>query len=521
MTIAHDQSREQMKAELEDSERLQAISLELIKDGRPQAVYETILDGAAAIMRSQFASLQMLDADRGAAGELRLLSHRGFSDEAAQFWHWVSMDRASTCALALRTGRRVVVSDVETAAFMQGTADLAHYRQSGIRAVQTTPLHSRVGTLIGMLSTHWAHVHRPKERELRLLDVLARQAADLIEREKTETALRASEERLRTAVEVGGLGLWDWNVLTGEVHWSDEYFRMLGYGVDEVTPSYENWSARIHPDDRAETEALLQHAREARTEFVTEFRTLHPNGAVRWLHGRGRFFYDQGGQAIRMVGAMTDTTERRQWEDRQKALVAELQHRTRNLMAVVRAVAETTARRAKDLPDFSAHFRSRLSALARVQGLLSRLANQQRVTFDELLRAELAAVDADMGRVRLDGPSGVKLRSSTVQTLTMALHELANNAVKYGALGQAGAALSVRWHVEAGQDQKLWLHIDWHESGVRMAPATGAGEGIGHGRELIERALPYQLEARTSFALGPDGLRCTISMPVSELNMAR
>ena len=133
----------------------------------------------------------------------------------------------------------------------------------------------------------------------------------------------------------------------------------------------------------------------------------------------------------------------------------------------------------------------------------------------------LAAVDADMGRVRLDGPSGVKLRSSTVQTLTMALHELATNAVQYGALGQAGATLSVRWHVEAGQDQKLWLHIDWHESGVRMQPAADAGEGIGHGRELIERALPYQLEARTGFTLGPDGLRCTISMPVSELNTPR
>jgi len=519
MTSAHRQSRKQMKAELKDSKRLQAISLELIKDGRPQAIYGTILDGAAAIMRSQFASLQMLHADRGDGGELCLLSYRGFSEEAAQFWHWVSVDQASTCALALRTGQRVVVSDIETAEFLQDTADLAYYRQTGIRAVQTTPLHSRVGALIGMLSTHWRHVHAPTQRELRLLDVLARQAADLIERERVETALRTSEERLRTAVEVGGLGLWDWNVLTGDVHWSDAHFRMLGYGADEVTPSYERWSARIHPDDRLEAEAVLQRARETHSEFVTEFRTLHPNGTVRWLHGRGRFFYDEQGQTVRMVGAITDTTERRQWEDRQKVLIAELQHRTRNLMAVVRAVAETTARRSKDLMDFNTHFGSRLSALGRVQGLLSRLTDQQRVAFDDLVRAELAAVDADMGRVRLDGPAGVKLRSSTVQTLTMALHELATNAVEYGALGQAGATLSVRWHIEAGKDQKLWLHIDWHENGVRMPPS--AARSAGHGRELIERALPYQLEAKTSFALGPDGLRCTIAMPVSELNMAR
>ncbi|MGO4619562.1 GAF domain-containing protein [Ensifer sp. 2YAB10] len=521
MIIAHHQSRQQISAELEDSERLQAISLELIKDGRPEAVYETILDGAVGIMRSQFASLQMLHADRGPGGALNLLSHRGFSDEAAQFWQWVRLGSGCTCARALHTGKRVIVSDVEAAEFMRGTADLVAYRQAGIRAIQTTPLYSRGGAIIGMLSTHWEQVHEPTERELRLLDVVARQAADLIEREKAEMALRASEERLRTAVEVGGLGLWDWNVLTGDVHWSSEHFRMLGYGVDEVTPSYENWSARIHPDDRAETEALLERAQAMRSEFVTEFRTKHPDGAVRWLQGRGRFFYDQTGQAVRMVGAMTDTTERREWENRQKVLVAELQHRTRNLMAVVRAIAETTARRARDLPDFYAHFHSRLSALARVQGLLSRLTDQQRVAFDELIRAELAAVDADMGRVRLEGPAGVKLRSSTAQTLAMALHELATNAVRYGALGQAGATLSVRWRIDAGQDQKLWLHFDWHEYGVRMPPAAEAGAGTGHGRELIERALPYQLQARSSFTLAPDGLRCTISMPVSELNMAR
>ena len=90
----------------------------------------------------------------------------------------------------------------------------------------------------------------------------------------------------------------------------------------------------------------------------------------------------------------------------------------------------------------------------------------------------------------LDGPTGVRLRSSTVQTLAMALHELGTNAAKYGALAHATGHLTVRWSLEpVGADDRPWLHIDWRESGVPMPPAGAAPQGTGQGRELIERAL--------------------------------
>jgi len=213
---------------------------------------------------------------------------------------------------------------------------------------------------------------------------------------------------------------------------------------------------------------------------------------------------------------MVDTTERREWEERQKVLVAELQHRTRNLMGVVQSIADRTARASADLPDFRFRFRDRLEALSRVQGLLSRLNEHDRVTFDELIRTELSAMDGSVERVTLEGPSGVRLRSSSVQTLAMALHELATNAVKYGALGQQDGRLAVTWRLERREPQdQPWLHIDWRESGVSMRPARQNAPGRGQGRELIERALPYQLSARTSFELGGDGVHCTISIPVS------
>ncbi len=339
---------------------------------------------------------------------------------------------------------------------------------------------------------------------------------DVTESKMYQERLEQSEERLLSAVEVGRLGLWDWDLRSGNIHWSDEHFRLLGYAVNEVVPSYEAWAARVHPDDLPSTDHEMRAAMRSHREYIREFRAVRPDGSIRWLLSRGRFFYDEDDRPVRMVGAMVDTTERREWEERQKILVAELQHRTRNLMGVVGAMAAKTARTSKDLADFRTRFRDRLNALARVQGLLSRLRDVDRVTFDDLIRSELSAIDGSNEHVVLEGPSGIRLRSSTVQTLALALHELATNAMKYGALGQPQAKLTVSWSFEpSGPGGRPWLHIDWHETGVAMPDKPGNARGSGQGRELIEKALPYQLDARTCYELGRDGVHCTISIPVS------
>ncbi len=340
---------------------------------------------------------------------------------------------------------------------------------------------------------------------------------DVTERRGAEARLRESEERLQSAIDVGRLGLWDWNIETGEIHWSDEHFRMEGYAVGEVTPSYEAWASRLHPDDRAPTEDALRQAMEERREYVRDFRVVHPDGSVRWLHARGRFSYDGDGRPIRMIGAMMDITDRREWEERQHVLVSELQHRTRNLIAVVRSLADRTVRSSTDLNRFGDSFRHRLDALARVQGLLSRLSEaSDRVTFDEVVHTEVSAMGGSAERVVTEGPPGIRLRSSTVQTLAMALHELATNAVKYGALAQPRGRLVIRWWLEsADAEGKPWLHVDWRETGVEMPAPGSAPAGTGQGRELIEKALPYQLMARTSYRFEADGVHCTIALPVS------
>ena len=179
----------QPDSELADLVVLQRVSSELIHEQSPQTLYEKIVDAGVAVMRSDYASMQMLYPERGTGGELRLLAFRGFNPEAAKFWEWVRADSKSTCGLALRTGQRVVAPDIANCSFMADSEDQQIYLGTGIHACQTTPLIGRGGNVVGMISTHWRTPHQPSEREFRLFDILVRQAADLIERTRREQEL--------------------------------------------------------------------------------------------------------------------------------------------------------------------------------------------------------------------------------------------------------------------------------------------------------------------------------------------
>ncbi|HJU05505.1 MAG TPA: PAS domain S-box protein [Nitrospiraceae bacterium] len=198
-------SEAQLAAELAGAEQLQHISCQLIQEENIDALYEQILDAVIAVMRSDMGSMQMLDPEKNA---LRLLAWRGFDSASAAFWKWVRLDSGSPCGEVLRTGGRVITPDVETCDFITGTDDLDSFRRSGIRAVQSTPLISRDGHIVGMISTHWREPHQPSGPELRVLDVLARQAADLIERKRAEESVRASKAQLQTLFDETPMGIY-------------------------------------------------------------------------------------------------------------------------------------------------------------------------------------------------------------------------------------------------------------------------------------------------------------------------
>lgn len=185
-----------LNEDLADSKALHELSLHMLIEHEPSALYGRIVEAARQLLRSEFASFQMLSTDRGQQ-KLELIAHCGFTPAAAEHWRNVYIDSTTSCGYALATGERVIVDDVETCALLEGTSDLTVFRETGIRSMQTTPLRSRNGTLIGMLSTHWARTYEPNERQLQLLDILAREAAGLIERTRDEALLRESEARLK------------------------------------------------------------------------------------------------------------------------------------------------------------------------------------------------------------------------------------------------------------------------------------------------------------------------------------
>lgn len=189
------------KAGASDIDLLHAISVDLIGEQDLVTLYGKIVDAAMAITQSQFGTMQLLrKSEDGMAAGLDLLISRGLSPQDEAVWQWVTPANFSSCTQALKHGRRAVIEDFEAWDEIADKPDLLAFRRAGIRSAQTTPLLSRDGTLLGMISTHWDHPHQPSERDLRLLDIVARQAADLLERTIAEDALRERERQLQASV---------------------------------------------------------------------------------------------------------------------------------------------------------------------------------------------------------------------------------------------------------------------------------------------------------------------------------
>lgn len=334
---------------------------------------------------------------------------------------------------------------------------------------------------------------------------------DITATRHAESALQDSAARLHSLME--GLPQLFWRAdARGSWTWvSPQWTTCTGQPLESAMG--EGWQEQAHPDDLdALRKAWAAAAGAAETQgFAADFRLMDATeGGWRWFRTRATAVRDRDWKIIEWLGISTDVNELLGLQEQQRALVGELQHRTRNLLSVVRQVSQRTLKSARDLGDFGQRFRDRLEMLARVQGLLSDLDGNSGLGFDALVQAALSAVGADSGEgLSLEGPADVSLRPSAVQLLSMALHELATNAVQHGALGSAAGHLHIGWQIE-GKDPSR-LHILWRETGVAM---PGAEPAWGQGRELIERALPYQLDAVTTFRTGPDGILCTISLPI-------
>jgi PAS domain S-box-containing protein len=333
---------------------------------------------------------------------------------------------------------------------------------------------------------------------------------DRTEQRRLQFALQESENRFRTLAEHIPQLVWRSRSM-GERTWpSPQWIAYTGLSAEKSIGL--GWVDAVHPQDRAATIEAWAEA-ELRGEYYVEHRFRRAvDGEYRWFQSRARRLTDSEGKTIEWFGTSADVHELRRLNERQNVLLKELHHRSRNLLSIVSSIARRTQALSQSLDEFGERFGARIAALARVQGLVAR-EDRAELELGELVRSEIAAHQADVNsKVRVEGPP-VTLREKAAETLALALHELATNAVKYGALSDSSGQLVVKWRVRDDET----LVVEWEETGV----APKADTRRGYGRELIEVALPLALGAQTKFDLGPRGVRCSIELPASETESRR
>ena len=330
------ESEQRLAREVAGAKTLQSISTRLISESTPESLYAQILGAAMELMASDAASVQMLAADHAS---LRLLAWKNFHPDSAAFWQRVAVAAGSTCGRALRDNARVVVADIEACDFMAGTPDQREYRRSGIRAAQSTPLRSRTGRPLGMLSTHWRTPHTPTDEDFTFFDVLARQAADLIERTLAEEARRESEERFRLIANTAPVMIWMSGAEKQITYLNQTWLDFTGRPLAAVLGQQR--AQVLHPDDETRSREVYEKAFAQREVFQMEHRLRRHDGEYRWVLTAGVPRYDVDGSFVGYIGTAVDITERKLAEEALSTVSQKL----------IEAHEEESARIARELHD--------------------------------------------------------------------------------------------------------------------------------------------------------------------------
>lgn len=305
--------------------------------------------------------------------------------------------------------------------------------------------------------------------------------ADISERKAADAALLESEERLRIAVEGSGAGFYDLDLASGEGVWSQAAFDMLGVPATlDNRAHFTMWRDRLHPEDAGAVLAAHAAAEAELGKLVVEYRIIRANdGDVRWLSTYGRIYQRPDGSR-RSVGIVLDTTERRRAEEREKLLMREVDHRAKNVLAVVQSLLQLTPRR--DIESFVHGVSGRIAAIARVHTLLAH-SRWRAASVQSLIRDELAAYRA-ADQISIAGEDAA-VEPEVAQAIAMITHELATNAAKYGALSRKDGRLDV-----GVERTGAGLMIFWTERAPQIAAAPARqGFGMRLIRQLVERQL--------------------------------
>jgi PAS domain S-box-containing protein len=332
-------------------------------------------------------------------------------------------------------------------------------------------------------------------------------AALFAERRQSEAALRDSEGRLQEALTAGAVTAFVWDARAGSSRRSANAAEILGFGPQETFTAAQ-FLARIHPEDQSRFKARVHGVRPDKPSYTVTFRFIGPDGRLVWLEETARAEFDASGDYLRLKGLTLDITERKQAEEHQGMLVAELDHRVKNVLAQVAMVATFTREGSTSMDELVQALDRRIQSMADAHTLLSR-SRWRGVGLTELVRGQLTPY-ATSANMTISGPE-VTLSAAATQAMAMVLQELATNAVKYGALSTPDGRVSVTWHRRAGEDAKARLMIGWRElGGPPVVPPTQSG----YGTNLIRDLIPHELGGTVELVFASEGVCCRIETPI-------
>jgi len=332
---------------------------------------------------------------------------------------------------------------------------------------------------------------------------------DVTQRKQAEQILAERDVQLDLAARIGRIGTFTIDYTTGIIQLSPGCANVYGLAEGTSTlPLDKGWSF-VHPDDLpwlADLRSQVFH--KEKSEFVAQFRIVRAdNGEVRWLETRSLISYGKDGRPLRLVGASIDVTELRANEDHKSILLAELDHRVKNTLACVSAIALQTREDSWSMDDFLEAFNGRIHSLATTHALLSR-SRWQAVGLAELIRNELAPCMKKDNTI-VKGPD-IYLSVEAAQTIAMVFHELATNAAKYGALSNGNGRVSVCWEKSSNGSSFDGLRFEWQETG---GPTVLPPDACGYGTSVIRNLIPYELGGTVDYVFAPAGVRCTLQIP--------
>jgi PAS domain S-box-containing protein len=461
----------------------------------PEDVYEPALDAILDALQCSRASILLRDC----SGVMRFVASRGLSDPYRR-----AVDGHSPWDSTVKDAEPICVDDVAQAAFPEPLKRALI--EEGIQALSFIPLQP-AGRLIGKFMSYYNIPHAFTRDEIDLAVTIARQLGFSIERKRAGQALQASKDRLQLAMDAAQLGWWQYEPLHRVVSWDARSKEILEIAEDGT--ALEEVMRLVHPDDAQRVWTAFQTARHPtdRKPYAIELRVQRSDGGSGWVEVHWLAYFEGAEherQVVSIVGTVADITERKEREEKEHLLMREINHRAKNMLSVVDAIAHQTA--TKDREDFIERFSERIQALSANQDLLIR--NEWKgVEIEDLVRAQLAHFTDLIGsRIVMHDPK-LRLNAAAAQAIGLALHELATNAGKYGALSTDTGRVDVSWETDGDTFMMSWTE--------RHGPPVSAPKRRGFGTTVMEAMSERTVGGAVALDYARSGLTWRLTCPAA------